>query len=413
LPALHATRIDPVRALRGELTANARPSRARNVLIVAQVVVSALLLIGAGIFLRSATRSGTADPGVRLSDTIVIEFDDRERQTLTSTVVAAPAVSAVAASWPGTPFLSQARAAFGSAGSTSPQSPLEYRLVSARYFSVLGIDITKGRGFTEDEARASAALTVVSESVARQFWPNADAIGQTLRLDPAADSFRRDDPRLPARRFTVIGVSRDVPGYRIGMSEANVYVPFDLYSTKASLIARVEGDPEPVRRTLLDRLTAIDPNLHQVITMRTLGMLQTYPLQVAFWITVVLGGLALALTLSGIYSVLSYLVVQRANEIGVRIALGATTTDVTRLVLWQSLRLVVMGLTIGIGLAWAASTAFMATPIAARLAGFIDVRDGIAYVGALSFVVGASLVAAAVPTLRAARIDPVTTLRQE
>ena len=115
-----------------------------------------------------------------------------------------------------------------------------------------------------------------------------------------------------------------------------------------------------------------------VMTMRTLGRIETYPLQVAFWLTVVLGGLALLLTLSGIFGVLSYLVEQRRKEIGVRIALGATTGNVTRLVLWQSLRVVAVGLVAGGGLA-AALQPLLWTPAAARIGNIVQVFDLPAY----------------------------------
>ena len=135
---------------------------------------------------------------------------------------------------------------------------------------------------------------------------------------------------------------------------------------RTSLIARVHGDPELARQTLLNRLTTIDPDMaRQVMTMRTLARMETYFLQIAFWLTVVLGGLALALTLSGLFSVLSYLVEQRTREIGVRMALGATTRDVTRLVLSQSIRPVGFGLFIGGGSAAGLATLLLATPAAA------------------------------------------------
>ena len=257
---------------------------------------------------------------------------------------------------------------------------------------------------------------MVSESTARQIWPSGDAVGQVLRLepDPPSESRRLDEPALPSHAFIVVGVVRDVAGFRIaGYPEAGVYVPTGPATAETALVARVHGDPELARRALLERLTTIDPNMGMVMTLRTVGRLETYPLQVAFWLTVVLGGLALLLTLSGIFSVLSYLVEHRTKEIGVRMALGATPGNVVRLVLRQSLRLVGVGLIAGGGLAWGLATLLMSTPAAARIGNIVDVFDPAAYVGSLVPILAACVVAATVPALGAARIDPIATLRQE
>ena len=137
----------------------------------------------------------------------------------------------------------------------------------------------------------------------------------------------------------------------------------------------------------------------QVVTMRTLARMETYFLQIAFWMTLVLGALALALTLSGLFSVLSYLVEQRTREIGVRMALGATTRDVTRLVLSQLIRPVALGLLAGSGLAAGLATLLLATPAAATIGEIVLVLDPVAYAVSLLLVIGACLVAASVPAL--------------
>jgi ABC-type antimicrobial peptide transport system permease subunit len=176
---------------------------------------------------------------------------------------------------------------------------------------------------------------------------------------------------------------------------------------------RVLGDPDTARRRLLDRLTTIDPNMGQVITMRTLARMEAYFLQIAFWLTFVLGGLALLLTVSGLFSVLSYLVEQRRKEIGVRVALGATAREVSRLVLSQSIRPVGIGLALGCGLAAALGTLLLSTPAAAQIGEVVRVFDPIAYAVSLIGVVTACVLAALLPVLRAARIDPIATLRQD
>jgi ABC-type antimicrobial peptide transport system permease subunit len=180
-----------------------------------------------------------------------------------------------------------------------------------------------------------------------------------------------------------------------------------------TLVARVHGDPDRARQTLLNRLTTIDPAMDQVGTMRSITRMQTYLLQLGFWSTVGLGGLALALTLSGLFSVLSYLVEQRTKEIGVRMALGATPSNVTRLVLSQSIRPVGVGLFVGGVSAAGLSALLLATPAAEFIGQIVRVRDPIAYGASLLIILAACLMAASIPATRAAHLDPTRTLRQE
>ena len=148
--------------------------------------------------------------------------------------------------------------------------------------------------------------------------------------------------------------------------------------------------------------------------MRTMARMETYFLQIAFWLTLVLGGLALVLTLSGLFSVLSYLVEQRTKEIGVRMALGATARETwTRLVLSQSIRPVGIGLLIGGGAAAGLAVLLMATPAAAAIGQIVHVLDPVAYAASLLIIVAACLVAGALPASRAARLDPTRALRQD
>jgi predicted permease len=412
-PALQATRLELVRTIRGEVTRDARPGRARGVLVGVQVAASALLLISSAVFLRGALASSTADPGMRTADTVIVEIiNEQTRTAMVQTVAAEPSVVSMAASWPD--VLSRPRIAFADA--QGGRSNVAYKFVSPEFFSVLGIDLLRGRGFTQAERTSTAAVAVVSETVARRLWPNSDAVGQVLYLepDPNSETRRVDEPPLRSRSFTVVGIARDVAGFRLaGYDEAGVYVPINAAAAKTALTVRVKGDPDQARRALLQRLTVVDPNMGQVVTMRTLARMETYLLQVGFWLTLALGALALALTLSGLFSVLSYLVEQRAKEIGVRVALGATARDVSGLVLFQSVRPVGFGLIAGAGLAAAIGILLMATPAASAIGKIVHVLDPVAYAASLLCIVPACVLAALIPALRAARIDPIATLRQD
>ena len=412
LPALQATRIELVRTMRGEFMPDARPGRTRNVLIGIQVTASALLLISAGIFLRSTFASATVDPGMRTSDTAVVPVvNEQLRQQVVDAVTRDPVVAAVAAAMPDPVFGSRPALA------ESPQakSTAAYKFVSPEFFSVLGIDIVRGRTFTaaEGSASAAAAVAIVAESFAREMWPAGDALGQVVRLerDPAEPSGESKVPPLTGS-FTIVGVARDVPGFAFGEgTPTNVYVPITSRHAGTILAVRVHGDPELARSALLERLTAVDPNIEQVVTLRTIARMATYFLQIAFWLTLVLGGLALILTLSGVFSVMSYLVEQRTKEIGVRMALGATARDVARLVLGQTAWPVGVGLIVGAALALA--TGILLLTNLEPIGQIVRLLDPIAYAGSLLIIILACAFAAWVPTKKAAHIDPMKSLRHE
>jgi predicted permease len=413
VPAMQATRIELVRAIRGEVLRDARPGRTRNFLIALQVTAAALLLICSAVFLRSALAEATVDPGIRTVDTAVFGVSqERLRGTVLQAVRHEPAIASMAASWPDALSAGRAGVVTGASGKVIAK----YKFVSPEYFDVLGIDILRGRGFAPAERSATTAVAVVSEAVAHQLWPNRDPLGQVLQLAPDEDAepLRADEPSLGSRAFVVVGIARDVPGFRLTQFKgAAVYVPISAEAARTSFAVRMHGDPEVGRRALVERLTAIDPSLGEVLTLRLVVQMATYFLQVAFWLTLALGSLALMLTVSGLFSVLSYLVEQRSKEIGVRMALGATQRDVCAFVCSQLLRPVGLGLLVGGGLALACGVVLLSTPAADEIGSLVRLFDPMAYTASLGCIVIACACAALVPALRAGRIDPIATLRQD
>jgi predicted permease len=421
MPALHATAIDPVRMLRGELAKDARPGRARNALIGVQVFASALLLICAAVFLRSAIASARFDPGLRTADTVLIDINEPQRAAMTRAVTSDATITAYAAIRP--QLLAPLRVAFADTG--TGKTPVVFKSVSGSYFDVLDIPIARGRAFMPWE-RDHHPVAIVSESVARALWPDGRGVGETFRLEPDSGVRPRggfltinpdapaDDGLVQARMVTVVGVARDVPGFRLtDVKEAGVFLPTGLDVAKTSIVARVRGEPNLARQALLDRLTKVDPNVGMIITLRTVAGLETFFLEIAFWVSLMLGGLALLLTVSGLFSVLSYLVEQRTREIGVRMALGASAHTVTLLMLAQTTRPVMAGLIAGAGLAAALAAAVLATPAGALISQIVHVTDPVAYLASLAVIVAACLLAAWIPAARAAKVDPMRTLRQE
>jgi hypothetical protein len=421
-PALQATRLELVRTMRGELKRDTRPGRARQALIAVQVTASALLLICAAVFLRGAVDAAGADPGLRTSDTVMVDFANEPlREALVGALRAHPSVAVVAASSPGPMgFLrpATAEAAPDDPGGAGRRATVAYQFVSPEYFDVLDIPMLRGRGFTPSERSAASGVVVVSEKTARMLWPDGEALGQVLRMkvDLPSPAILKSQIAAPGA-YTVVGVSRDI-GMRlhiIGMSFASpdVYLPTTSSDPATTFTMRVHGDPDRAREALLADLTRVDPALVNVRTLRTMAAIEGYIMRAAFVVAMALGALALALTLSGLFGVLSYMIEQRRQEIGVRMALGATTKHVARLVLLQSLRPVGLGLVVGAVLAGSLGRALLAAPVGALFSQFLRVSDPAPYAASLIVITAACVLAALVPALRAARIDPIATLREE
>jgi ABC-type lipoprotein release transport system permease subunit len=238
-------------------------------------------------------------------------------------------------------------------------------------------------------------------------------IGQA---DGEASAPPYDDPLLQPRTAVVVGVARDVAGFRIGgmrFGGSGVYMPIGTEAAATGLTLRVRGDAEAARRVVVDRFAVLNPNMAQVSTLQTFARTDTYILGTSFWLTVVLGALALLLTLSGLFSVLSYLVEQRTREIGVRMALGANRRSIGALVLKQSAWPVAFGLAIGCVLTVGVSATLLASPAAAQIGALVQLFDPVAYGASLACIVAACVGAALVPALRAGRVNPLAALRQE
>src|SRR5688572_9577 len=238
-PALKSTHLDIARTIHGQVLGDARPGRARNALIALQVMGSALLLICAAIFLRGAWSAANVDPGVRTADTVnVTVLNEQKRADILAGLRSESAVTEVAAAWPG--FMGGVGGASAYGEGATGRQVVRYQLVSPEIFGVLGIDLVRGRGFTDAERNPNDAVAIVSEAVALELWPGADAIGQVLRVEPdpaigrsaeaaaAAAAPPSDDPFLEARTAVVVGVARDVAGFLLGgtrLSGAGVYLP--------------------------------------------------------------------------------------------------------------------------------------------------------------------------------------------
>jgi hypothetical protein len=363
-----------------------------------------LLLICTGILLRAGGRVRASDVGMTTAGALDIRFRQKIDERSVAALQGDPSVETIAAAG--------VRPFYG----TLPALPIAaaeqhlwagYTFVSPQYFDVFRIPILRGRNFSMEEGASAAAVVIVSEATAKRLWPGQDPLGQSLRIDR--------DPRLAGRRvpayasLRVIGIARDAINGFVGdgIDPTCLYFPTSAHAAgNESLLVRVHGDTEAARRRIDAALADAAPGaVDQINSVADLVALQIYPFRVGVWITGFLAGFAVVLTLSGIYGVLSCLVGQRTKEIGIRMALGATTAGVIRMVLAQSLRLAVMGIAIGVTLALGVSKLFDAQ------IELLKTYDALAYASGIGVAIGAALAAAYFPSRRAALVDPASALR--
>jgi putative ABC transport system permease protein len=302
--------------------------------------------------------------------------------------------------------------------------------VSPEYFGTLGIPILQGRGFRPEEAQSEAPVTVISAAAARAFWPGANPLGRTIRvrLDAPArqpdEIQRQKDNRRPDGPggddgpghldVTVIGVAQDVVSGMVfdGTDTAHLYMPTNPVGARAESIlvrARSQNDLRlDTLQTLLQSLRR-DPLAFEAMPLAEALAMQLFPLRVASWIGALLSGIALALSVSGLYGVVSYGLSQRTREIGIRMALGATATAVVRLVMIQSARMVAAGAGMGLVI----SLAVLATLRAVVRLDNVSLVDAGAFAAGITIVAAATAVASYLPARRAAQIEPAQTLRAD
>ncbi|MEO8369612.1 MAG: ADOP family duplicated permease [Candidatus Solibacter sp.] len=412
-PAIQATRSSVMQAARGEFTTDFRPARLRSALVVLQVSVSVLLLICATVLIRINQRMQQLEVGLQPRGVVVMDLQERFRERVMQHLSAAAGIQQIAAAGK-VPFEGYLPRVPVVAGEDSGQVPAGYLYASPEYFEVFQLPILRGRNFTRDEALSGAAVAIVSQATAQRLWPGRDAVGRELRILPNPQQRRSlADPRAGPPAFAsaqVIGVARDAVNGWVGEGPDSTCVYFPTAPTRAgnALFVRVRGDAAAAVRRLDAMFTAATPGaVDQLHTMEDVLGAQIYPFRAMYWISAALGGLALLLTISGIYGVLSYVVTQRTKEIGIRVALGARPGAVAALVLRQSMRFAFAGAIIG-GTAAIGLLRLVASQVDMKLLGSLDwlaVGTGMALVSA------SSAAAAWLPSRRAAGIEPVSTLR--
>jgi putative ABC transport system permease protein len=278
----------------------------------------------------------------------------------------------------------------------------EFIGVTPHMLKTLGLTIRRGRELTETESFAKTPYAVVNDAMVKKFWPSEDPLGRRFRIVNGSEGW-----------FTVVGV---VPDYRHGELdntepiEPCAYVSF-AYGAFANtgLTVRAAGDPASLAAALREALRASDPKiaLFSVMTMDELRARGYWQYFLFGWMFSLFGGIALLLAAIGVYGVLSYAVAQRTQEIGVRVALGASRMDVLKLVVVQGLRLAVIGVAIGV------VGSFFVTPLIQTTLVGVSATDPASFIGVSIFLTAVAFVASYIPARRATAVDPLVALRAE
>ena len=420
LPALKASAPSLVSDLRGEapaMRAGGRRWALRDALVVAQVALTAVLLVVAGLLLRSVGASERADVGFESRGLAAVAFDtDMVRYTperglefwrqAQARIAALPGISSVGTVSPTLPFtfnFSQMEMRVDNRTYVEGQRGeiIENVAISAGYLETLGVPVVEGRAIDNTDITGSPDVMVINQTMARRFWPNESAIGHTVTAI--------NGPR--SRTFRIVGVTRDHK--RHGVLEADspyVYFAAAQRPTRYNfLIARTAGDASALLQTMRRELLAMEPGLVFMgsNTMAENLGLSLMPARVGALLAAGFGGLGTLLAAIGLYGVIAFSVARRTREIGVRMALGAKPGGVLSMVMRQGLTIVAVGLVVGAVLAGAAASA-----LRGLLYG-ISPFDPLAWGFAITAMLLAAALANFMPAQRAMRIDPMTALRVE
>ncbi len=412
VPALQASRATLTAAVGAHGSGGQRGSRLRATLVAGQVAISLLLVVPALTLARNGVSLRSTDVGFDLTDVMSINVREGDEvqlvKRLATVLQAEPRVGHFTVS-NGNPLFGPPQGTTVEAQGTRMRTPFTF--VSPEYFETLRIPIVRGRGFRVDEGATEAHVAVVSRATARALWPGQDPIGQTARV---AASSQSGEELAGDWDVTVVGMSGDIISGLIvdGPEPGHIYLPTSPGQPHASaLLARGRSPhdltPEPLQQIL--KRAAADPEVFEALPLEEVRTLQVYPFMAASWIGSLLGVIALALSVAGLFGVLTYTLTQRSREIGIRMALGATAATVVRMVMRQTAVLAGFGAMVGLAGAFVLLQILGAT---IRLRA-VSLLDGVAFGAGLALVVAAAALAAYQPARRAARVDPALTLRTD
>ncbi len=419
VPALQASREDVRDTLSdagAKSTSGGNQKRFRSALVVLEIALSLILLVGAGLLLRgflalSSTPSGLAPDRVLTAHLAVPDGQlkgsaARVFQPLLDKLRHLPGVRSAGVismlpiqdAWTNGSYLIEGRPT----PKPGQEPSAEFRVASPQLFASLGIPILQGRDFTDRDGGPGSRLLIVNEALARRDFPGQSAIGRQIRLDKEAP-------------HTIVGVVGSVR--QAGLDQQplpEVYFPYVQISAEdwlgnAVLVVRTAQAPEGVTAAVRGEVASVDREL-SLFDVETMDEVITKSLasrRLNLWLLGIFAGIALVLSAAGLYGVISYLVAQRTREIGVRIALGAQTRDVIGLVMGQGARLTAVGIALGL----LGALAF--TRVLASLLYGVSARDPLTFAGIAALLAAVALLATWLPARRAARVDPMSAIRNE
>jgi predicted permease len=415
LPALRSSSLPVQSVLKEEATSvslNLHKSRLLSGLVVAQISLSLVLLVCAGLFIRSLQKAQQSDPGFEASHLLVASYDlspagytletgtEFNRQVL-ARLSALPGVESVSLA-DFSPLSFSIHSDYLQIEGYVPQ-PHEWMeisraIVGPNYFRTLRTSVISGREFTDADAPDSRLVAVVNQAFVDRYWPGENAIGKQV---------------TDGARFTVVGVARNAK-YRSLTSPAEPVIYLPIYqafrSTKETTIhVRTTGDPNAVATSVEESIHQLNPDLplYNVNPLSVTMQLGTLVQRIAVTFAGSFGLLAMLLAAVGIYGVVAYSTRQRTREIGIRVALGAEKRGIYRLVLGQGFRLTVAGLAVGTVLAMAFTRL-----LKAQLFG-VSETDAITFAAVGLLLAAVALLACHIPARRATRVDPMVALRYE
>ena len=422
-PALQASKLDLNESLKEGArlsSAGAARGRLRRWLVISEVAMAMVLLVGAGLLIKSFYRLQQVDPGFNPQGVLTLRValpraryaeDDQVTaffdQTLKG-IKELPGVESAAS----VSFSPMSNATFFLGFSVEGWPPLnpadlppvQFRTVSPDYFSAMQIPLNRGRRFTEADKKQSPPVVIINQELARRYFPGEDPVGKRLSLRA---SLGEDEPLWRQ----IAGVVGDIKHFGLDAEvRPEIYVPYAQLPTSAmTLVVRTASDPASLTDAVKNRIKAVDKDqpVSSVATMESYVSRSVAGRRFSMVLLMGFAAVALLLAAVGVYGVMSYTVAERTREIGIRVALGARRTDIFKLVVGQAARLTVLGLAAGL------TGAFALTRLMEGLLFGVTATDPLIFVTVPFVLAAVALVASYIPARRATKVDPMIALRYE